>query len=157
MPERSRFMQGLFAWVGFRQTGVDYDVAKRAGGRTKWSLRRLVALGFNGIASFSTLPLIITGCIGAMLAVPSFVLALYYVVRTLVHGGDVPGYASLFVAILTIGGIQLLTLGVFGAYLGRVFEEVKRRPLYIVSDRRGFQSAARDDAGHAPPVRLMAG
>ncbi|MBM3539233.1 MAG: glycosyltransferase [Alphaproteobacteria bacterium] len=165
MPERARFMKGLFAWVGFRQTGVAYEPGPRQGGASAWSLTRLVAFAVDGLASFSTFPLVVAGYIGAILAVPSLLLGVYFVVRTLVWGVDVPGYASVMVAVLLLGSIQLLTLGLFGAYLGRVFAEVKGRPLYIVSERAGFEPAeaafsspsrpghraARPDAGGSSP------
>ena len=157
MPERARFMKGLFAWVGFRHTGVEYDVAERQAGGTSWSLHRLIAFAADGIASFSTFPLVVAGYIGAVLAVPSFLLAVFFVVRTLIFGRDVPGYASVIVAVLILGSIQLLTLGLFGAYLGRVFEEVKRRPLYVVSERAGFGGDDREMltelAASAPDAR----
>lgn len=139
MPERARFMKGLFAWVGFRQIGIEYDVAERQAGGSTWSLRRLVAFAMDGFASFSTVPLIVAGYLGAILAVPSLAEAIYLTVRTLIFGVDVPGYASVIVAVLMLGSIQLLTLGLFGAYLGRVFDEVKRRPLYVVSAKAGFR------------------
>jgi glycosyltransferase involved in cell wall biosynthesis len=142
MPERARFMKGLFAWVGFRQTGVGYEPGPRQGGTSAWSLTRLVAFAVDGLASFSTFPLLVAGYIGAILAVPSLLLGAFFVVRTLVWGVDVPGYASVMVAVLLLGSIQLLTLGLFGAYLGRVFAEVKGRPLYIVSERAGFETGA---------------
>jgi len=142
MPERARFMKGLFAWVGFRQIGIEYDVADRHGGNSAWSFRRLLAFAADGFASFSTLPLTIAGYLGAVLALPSLALAIYFTIRTLIFGVDVPGYASVIVAVLMLGSIQLLTLGLFGAYLGRVFEEVKRRPLYVVSAKAGFESGS---------------
>lgn len=138
MPERARFMKGLFAWVGFRQIGIAYEPEPRRAGASAWSLTRLVAFAVDGLASFSTFPLVVAGYLGAVLAVPSLLLGLFFVVRTLVWGVDVPGYASVMVAVLLLGSIQLLTLGLFGAYLGRVFAEVKGRPLYIVSERAGF-------------------
>jgi glycosyltransferase involved in cell wall biosynthesis len=138
MPERARFNKGLFAWVGFRHIGVDYDIANRGAGDSTWSMHRLMAFAVDGLASFSTFPLVVSGYVGAALALPSLLLGAYFVLRTLIYGTDVPGYASVMVAVLLLGSIQLLTLGLFGAYLGRVFEEVKRRPLYIVSERRGF-------------------
>ncbi|HTP84863.1 MAG TPA: glycosyltransferase family 2 protein [Alphaproteobacteria bacterium] len=142
MPERARFMKGLFAWVGFRQIGIEYDVGERRAGGSAWSFRRLLAFAADGFASFSTLPLTLAGYLGAVLALPSLVLAGWFTVRTLIFGVDVPGYASVIVAVLMLGSIQLLTLGLFGAYLGRVFEEVKRRPLYVVSDKAGFESGS---------------
>jgi glycosyltransferase involved in cell wall biosynthesis len=141
MPERARFNKGLFTWVGFQHVGVDYDIAEREAGGSTWSLHRLVAFAIDGLASFSTFPLVISGYVGAALALPSLLLGGFFVVRTLILGIDVPGYASVMVAVLILGSIQLLTLGLFGAYLGRVFEEVKRRPLYVVSDRRGFDDS----------------
>jgi glycosyltransferase involved in cell wall biosynthesis len=149
MPERARFMKGLFAWVGFRHVGVQYDVAERQAGGSSWSLHKLIAFAVDGIASFSTFPLVVAGYLGAVLAVPSFLLAVFFIVRTLIFGVDVPGYASVIVAVLLLGSIQLLTLGLFGAYLGRVFDEVKRRPLYVVSERAGF------DGGESDRVRAL--
>jgi len=156
MPERARFNKGLFTWVGFKHTGVDYDIADRETGGSTWSMHRLIAFAVDGLASFSTFPLVISGYVGAALALPSLLLGAYFVLRTLIFGIDVPGYASVMVAVLLLGSIQLLTLGLFGAYLGRVFEEVKRRPLYIVSERRGFDDRetalieARQDLGSVP-------
>ena len=140
MPERARFMKGLFAWVGFKQVGIGYEPGPRQRGASAFSLTRLVAFAVDGLASFSTFPLVVAGYIGAILAVPSLLLGVFFVVRTLFWGVDVPGYASVMVAVLLLGSIQLLTLGLFGAYLGRVFAEVKGRPLYIVSERAGFEN-----------------
>ncbi len=140
MPERARFMKGLFAWIGFRQIGVGYEPGPRQAGASAWSLTRLLAFAVDGLASFSTFPLVIAGYIGAILAVPSLLLGLFFTIRTLFWGVDVPGYASVMVAVLLLGSIQLLTLGLFGAYLGRVFAEVKGRPLFIVSERAGFEA-----------------
>lgn len=142
MPERARFMKGLFAWVGFRHTGIEYDPGERAAGGSSWSLTRLAGFAIDGLASFTTFPLVVAGYIGAVLAVPSLLLGMFFVIRTLVWGVDVPGYASVMVAVLMLGSIQLLTLGLFGAYLGRVFAEVKGRPLYVVSERQGFADVA---------------
>ena len=142
MPERARFMKGLFAWVGFRHIGIEYEPGERAAGGSSWSLARLAGFAVDGLASFTTFPLVVAGYIGAVLAVPSLLLGIFFTVRTLVWGVDVPGYASVMVAVLMLGSIQLLTLGLFGAYLGRVFAEVKGRPLYVVSERRGFAEPA---------------
>jgi polyisoprenyl-phosphate glycosyltransferase len=147
MPERARFMKGLFAWVGFRQIGVPFEPGERHGGFSAWSLRRLFGFAIDGIASFSRVPLVMATYLGVALAVPSLLLGLFFIARTLIWGVDVPGYASVIVAVLLLGGIQLLTLGLFGSYLGRVFDEVKGRPLFIVSDRAGF-----DEAAISPPA-----
>lgn len=138
MPERARFMKGLYAWVGFRHGGVPFEPPERTTGRTSFSPHRLFRFAVDALASFSTVPLVASGYIGLFLAVPSLVLSIYFIVRTIFQGVDVPGYASVIVAVLMLGSIQLLTLGLFGAYLGRVFEEVKGRPLYVESDTQGF-------------------
>jgi glycosyltransferase involved in cell wall biosynthesis len=140
LPERTRFMKGLYAWVGFRQAIVPYDVERRASGRSKWSLWRLWKLAVDGITSFSAVPLKVWSFIGLLFAIAAFGYGGYFVVRTLVRGADVPGFASLMVMILLLGGLQLLSLGVIGEYLGRVYDEVKARPLYIVRQRYGFDA-----------------
>ncbi|MBD2071652.1 glycosyltransferase family 2 protein [Leptolyngbya sp. FACHB-671] len=140
MTERTRFMKGLFAWVGFRQTFILYDRAERYKGRTKWNYWRLWNLAVDGITSFSVLPLKVWSYVGFSLAITTFLYAMFLIIRTLISGIDVPGYASLMVAILFIGGVQLLTLGIIGEYLGRVYEEVKGRPLYLVRNSYGIDA-----------------
>jgi glycosyltransferase involved in cell wall biosynthesis len=139
MPERTRFMKGLFAWVGFKNTAIFYDRAERYRGRTKWNYWRLWNLAVDGITSFSSVPLKVWSYLGLVLSVFAFLYASFLIVRTLIWGVDVPGYASLMVVILFLGGVQLITLGIIGEYLGRVYEEVKRRPLYLVRDAYGFE------------------
>jgi polyisoprenyl-phosphate glycosyltransferase len=141
MPERTRFMKGIFAWVGFRQTFILYDRAERYKGRTKWNYWRLWNLAVDGITSFSVLPLKVWSYVGFSLAIAAFLYAMFLIIRTLILGIDVPGYASLMVATLFIGGVQLLTLGIIGEYLGRVYEEVKGRPLYLVRASYGVDAA----------------
>jgi polyisoprenyl-phosphate glycosyltransferase len=138
MPERSRFMKGIFAWVGFRQIGVPYEPEKRHEGQSGWRFGKLFHFAVDGLTAFSNFPLIAWGYIGGLIAMASLAAGTYFLVRTMVAGVDVPGYASVMVAILFFGGVQLLTLGILGSYLGRVFEEVKGRPLYVVSDFVGF-------------------
>lgn len=140
MPERTRFMKGLFAWVGFKQTAILYDRPQRYKGTTKWNYWKLWNLAVDGITSFSFLPLKVWSYIGLMLSLPSFFYATFLILRTLILGIDVPGYASTMVTVLFLGGIQLITLGIIGEYLARVYEEVKRRPLYLVRDRYGFDN-----------------
>ena len=142
LPERSRMMKGLFAWVGFRQTYVPYERPPRFAGCSQWSFGRLCKLALDGITSFSSWPLRIWSFVGATIALLAFAYAVFLVVRTLAQGVDVPGYASLMVVVLFVGGVQLVGLGVLGEYLGRVFEEVKDRPLYLIMDRRGFGEAS---------------
>lgn len=132
MPERNRFMKGLFAWVGFNSAGVPYERPQRAAGTTKWSNWRLWNFALDGLFSFSTLPLRVWTYIGAVVAVLSFSYGSFIVVRVLMLGIDIPGYASLLTVVLFLGGLQLLSIGVLGEYLGRLFIEVKGRPLYVI-------------------------
>ena len=140
MPERTRFMKGLFAWVGFKQTSVIYDRPSRYKGETKWNYWKLWNFAIDGITSFSFLPLKVWSYVGLLVAIPSFFYASFLVIRTLIYGIDFPGYASIMVAVLFLGGVQLVSLGVLGEYLGRVYEEVKGRPLYLVRESYGFDS-----------------
>ena len=138
LPERTRFMKGLFAWVGYKQTAIVFDREPRFQGATTWNYWKLWNFALDGIISFSFLPLKIWSYIGIFISLVSFLYASFLVVRTLFFGIDVPGYASLMVAILFLGGIQLITVGIIGEYLGRVYEEVKARPLYLVREKFGF-------------------
>jgi glycosyltransferase involved in cell wall biosynthesis len=138
MPERNRFMKGLFAWVGFNQTAIYYDRDPRLAGETSWNYIKLWRLAVDGITSFSATPLKVWSYLGLFLSLTALIYAVYLVVRVMVHGVDVPGYASMMVVILFMGGMQLITLGVIGEYLGRIFTEVKRRPLYLIKETRGF-------------------
>lgn len=135
LPERRRFMKGLFAWVGFKTTTVDYVRAPRVGGKTKFSGWKLWNFALEGITSFSTAPLRVWTYLGTSFATIGFLYALYIILRTLVFGVDVPGYASLLTAILFLGGIQLIGIGVIGEYVGRIYIESKQRPIYIVRNR----------------------
>ncbi|MGE5547498.1 MAG: glycosyltransferase family 2 protein [Solirubrobacterales bacterium] len=138
MPEHTRFMKGLYAWVGFKQVTMPYDVAPRAAGETKFNLLRLWRLAIDGITSFTAVPLKVWTFVGMLAAFFGLFYGLVIIAKTLVLGIDVPGYASLMVAVLFFGGIQLISLGVIGEYLGRVFSEVKQRPLYVVRNAIGF-------------------
>jgi polyisoprenyl-phosphate glycosyltransferase len=138
LQERNRFMKGLFNWVGFSRIGVDYHREMRVAGKTKWNYWRLWNFALDGITSFTTLPLRVWVYVGVITALAAFVYASFLVVRTLILGVDVPGYASLMVAVLFMGGIQLLSLGILGEYVGRLYNEAKGRPLYLVRHRIGF-------------------
>jgi polyisoprenyl-phosphate glycosyltransferase len=135
MPERLRFMKGLYAWAGCHHVGVPYAPPPRRHGSSAMSMRRLTGFGLDGIVAFSRLPLAISGWIGAAIALVALVYGGFLALRTLIVGVDVPGYASIMVGIMLLGGVQLLALGVLGAYVGRIYEEIKQRPLYIVSER----------------------
>ena len=134
MRERHRFMKGLFAWVGYQQVEVPYVRAPRAGGMTKWNYWRLWNLSLEGITSFSIRPLQFASYFGFIIAL----LALFYggviVFKTVIYGNDVAGYPSLVTIVLFLGGVQLMTLGIIGEYIGRIFNETKQRPLYLVAE-----------------------
>lgn len=133
-PERNRFMKGLFAWVGFHQTEVSYSRPERESGSTSWNYWKLWNFAIDGITSFSTLPLRVWTYVGSLTAFLSIIYAFYLIVRTLMWGVDVPGYASTITAVLVLGGLQLVSLGVLGEYLGRTYLETKQRPLYLVRE-----------------------
>lgn len=139
LPERRRFMKGLFAWVGFKQTSIEYDREPRHQGETKWNYWKLWNFALEGITSFSFLPLRVWSYLGLLIALISFIYASFLLLRTLIYGIDVPGYASIMVAVLFLGGVQMVSLGFIGEYLGRVYDEVKQRPLYLVRDCYGFE------------------
>ncbi len=139
-PERARFMKGLFSWVGFKTCHVDYVRAERETGTSKWRYWRLWNFAIDGITSSTTVPLRIWSYLGGITALAAFAYAAFLVVRTLAFGADVPGYASLMVVVLMFGGLNLLSLGVIGEYLGRTYTEVKGRPLYIVDQTFGFEA-----------------
>ncbi len=136
LPERQRFMKGLFAWIGFRTATVDYARAARVGGASRFSGWTLWNFALEGFTSFSTVPLRAWTYIGGLGALLTFLYALFIILRTLVLGIDVPGYASLLVAVLFLGSLQLLSVGLLGEYIGRVYLESKQRPIYVV--RREF-------------------
>ncbi len=139
MPERARFMKGLFSWVGFSQATVYYDRCPRHAGATSWNYWQLWNFALDGFTSFSSIPLKVWSYLGLVFSLLSFVYAGFLVLRTLIRGIDVPGYASIMVVMLFLGGIQLISLGVLGEYMGRIYDEVKGRPLYIVRDRYGVK------------------
>lgn len=132
LPESRRFMKGLFAWVGFRTAYIDYTRPARVAGETKFNGWRLWNFALEGITSFSTEPLRIWTYLGVFVSLISFSFATFIVLRALIHGIDVPGYASLMVAVTFLGGLQLIGIGVLGEYLGRTYIESKRRPVFLI-------------------------
>ncbi len=151
LRERTRFMKGIFAWVGYRQTAIFYDRAPRFRGKTQWNYWRLWNLAVEGITSFSSWPLRVWSYLGLGISLLALLYGLFLIIRTLLFGSDVPGYASLAVIMLFLGGIQLISLGVIGEYLGRIFEEVKGRPLYLVQGAFGFDSTLKGSQVEANP------
>ena len=146
MREHARFSKGLYAWIGFKSASVPFDVAERVHGESKFSYRKLTHLALDGLMSFSTLPLKVWSYIGMTTSLLALTLAGFYLIRTLILGVDVPGFASLIVSITFFAGIQLLSLGIIGEYIGRIFAEVKRRPLYLIEERVGLDPLAADDS-----------
>jgi glycosyltransferase involved in cell wall biosynthesis len=140
LRERSRFMKGLFTWVGFRQVSVPFVRAPRHSGRSKFSFWRLWNFALEGMTSFSFAPLRLAMYSGLAISFCAFVFAIWIVVKTLAFGVDWPGYASLMVTILFLGGVQLVALGLIGEYIGRIYNEVKQRPLYVIAERSGESS-----------------
>lgn len=134
LPERNRFMKGLMTWVGFRSGFVHFEVAERAAGQSSWSFKNLFTLALNGLTAFSNVPLRIWSLFGILISTSSLIYLAYLVISTLVFGIDTPGFASLMCGILFMGGIQLISLGVIGEYIGRIFTEVKDRPIYIIAE-----------------------
>jgi glycosyltransferase involved in cell wall biosynthesis len=134
LPERNRFFKGLASWIGFRQIRVDYEPAARAHGVTTFSPARLVGLSIEGLTSFSVAPLRLASLLGALLATVAFLFGLSILWETWVSGKSVPGYPSLVVGLMTIGGVQLIMIGIVGEYIGKILSELKARPIYFVAE-----------------------
>lgn len=158
LPENRRFMKGIFAWVGFEPTYIDYHREPRASGVSKFSGWKLWRFAVEGITSFSDVPLVIWTYIGVLISSLAMAYASFIVGRTLIFGVDVPGFASILVGILFLGGIQILGIGILGEYIGRIYSEVKRRPAYLVARRyeaaiSGDEDKSRsDDEQGKPPA-----
>lgn len=140
LPEKTRFMKGIFAWLGFPTTTIYFERPARFAGQTSWNYWKLWRFALDGIFAFTTLPLQVWTYLGAGISLLSFLYATLLIFRTLLHGVEVPGYASTMVVILFLGGIQLISLGIIGEYVGRIYKEVKGRPIYIVAETYGFYS-----------------
>lgn len=134
LPESSRFSKGIFSWVGYKTHTIEVEDRPRVAGETKWSLFKSIRYGLDGLVSFSTVPLRISTFLGIIASAAGFIYAIYIVVKTLVSGIDAPGFATLACLILIMGGLNLLFLGVLGEYIGRIYKETKRRPLYLIRE-----------------------
>ncbi len=154
MGERARFSKGLYAWIGFKSIGVPFDVAERHAGVSKFSYRTLTRFALDGLMSFSTLPLKVWTYVGTFISFCSLLAAIYYIAQTVTFGVDVPGYASLIVSIMFFAGVQLMSLGIIGEYIGRIFAEVKRRPLYLVAERLEDDAAVQPTDPTRAPARV---
>ena len=135
--ESQRYTKGMFSWIGFEKKEIPYQPENRAAGQSKWNYFKLVNLAIEGITSFTIVPLRIASLLGCILALTAMLYMLFIVVKTLLYGGDVPGYPSLISLILFIGGVQIFFLGIIGEYLGRIFNESKHRPLYLIKELDG--------------------
>ncbi len=140
--ERNRFVRGMVAWIGFRQTAIDYERQVRAAGETKYPLRKMVRFAADAVFSFSHVPLRIATGLGLVVSTLSFAYGVFTILVRLFHWGVVEGWASLMVAVTFLGGVQLVSLGIIGEYLGRVYDEVKQRPLYVGEVERARHDAA---------------
>jgi len=134
MPERSRFFKGLSSWIGFRQVRVDYEPAARAHGTTSWNVWTLIGLSIEGLTSFSVAPLRVASMLGLLLAATALLFGAWILLQTILYGQDVPGYPSLVVGLMVLGGVQLLMIGVLGEYVGKLLSEIKARPVYFVAE-----------------------
>jgi glycosyltransferase involved in cell wall biosynthesis len=134
LPERNRFMKGLYAWVGFKSIAMPFVPHEREGGQTSFNTRGLSRLALSGITSFSVMPLQVWTVSGAIISMLSVLYGIYVIIKTMVMGNDVSGWPTLTVAIMLFSGIQLFSIGVLGEYIGRIFNEVKQRPLYVLAD-----------------------
>ena len=141
LPESNRFMKGLFAWIGYKQVVVEYDRHPRAAGETKWPYFKLLNFAIEGITGFSVVPLRLASYAGFLTALSAFVYALFLLVKTLTIGDSVKGFPTLILTILILGGLQLMAMGIIGEYLGRLFMESKRRPLFLLDEYKPPQAA----------------
>jgi glycosyltransferase involved in cell wall biosynthesis len=134
LPERNRFMKGLLTWPGFRSTHIFFERPARCAGTTKWKPHKLVGLAINGLTSFSIVPLRVASLLGAVISLGAFFFGIVVIIKRLLVGDAVQGYASLMSVIVFLGGVQLLALGVMGEYIGRIYIESKQRPLYVITE-----------------------
>src|SRR5664279_2043897 len=146
LPERNRFFKGLASWIGFRQIRVDYEPAARAHGITTFSAGRLVGLSIEGLTSFSVAPLRFASLFGLLLATGAFLFGISILWETLTTGRSVPGYPSLVVGLMTIGGVQLIMIGIVGEYIGKILSELKARPIYFVAEHSHKRAEAKESA-----------
>ena len=154
LPERNRFFKGLASWIGFRQIRVDYEPAERIHGSTTWNLYSLIGLSIEGLTSFSVAPLRIASLLGLLLAAGAFIFGMQILIETVVFGEKVPGYPSVVVGLMVLGGVQLIMIGIMGEYIGKILSELKARPVYFVAEHT-FKTAESAGAGD-PQARSAA-
>jgi glycosyltransferase involved in cell wall biosynthesis len=158
MPERNRFFKGLSSWIGFRQARVDYEPAPRAHGATTWNVWTLIGFSIEGLTSFTVAPLRLASLLGLFLAASALLFGVWILIETLLFGEDVPGYPSLVVGLMVLGGVQLLMIGILGEYVGKLLSEIKGRPVYFVAEHttKSAEEAVSDLAKPRPPTQHAA-
>jgi glycosyltransferase involved in cell wall biosynthesis len=139
LPERNRFIPGLRSWLGFKQSSVIYDRTDRAAGKPKQTLRRLIHYAMDAIFSFSYRPLRWVTYMGLMVSTATFGLALWYIFDFFYHRKPITGFTTTIVCVLFLGGVQMIAIGILGEYIGRIYEEIKQRPLYVVREKLGVE------------------
>jgi polyisoprenyl-phosphate glycosyltransferase len=154
LPERNRFFKGLASWIGFRQVRVDYKPAERRHGRSTWNLYRLIGLSIEGLTSFSVAPLRIASLLGLLMAGSALVFGIKILCEVLFFGVAVPGYPSVVVGLMVLGGVQLIMIGIMGEYIGKILSELKGRPVYFVAEHS--VKTADEEETSAPAVRTAA-
>jgi polyisoprenyl-phosphate glycosyltransferase len=155
LPERNRFFKGLASWIGFRQIRVDYEPEERIHGRTTWNMYSLIGLSIEGLTSFSVAPLRLAVLLGLLLAGAAFVFGVQILIETVFFGQSVPGYPSVIVGLMVLGGVQLIMIGIVGEYIGKILSELKARPVYFVAEH-SLKPAESAGAVDDPPARSAA-
>ena len=155
MPERNRFFKGLASWIGFRQIRVDYEPAARSHGQSTWNVFSLLGLSVEGLTSFSVAPLRIASLLGLLLAGAALIFGVQILLETMLYGKDVPGYPSVIVGLMVLGGVQLIMIGIMGEYIGKILSELKARPVYFVAEHT-LKTAGDASRAEAPPARSAA-
>jgi len=155
LPERNRFFKGLTSWIGFRQVRVDYEPEERIHGRTTWNLYSLIGLSIEGLTSFSVAPLRLASLLGLLLALGAFIFGVQILIETVVYGQRVPGYPSVIVGLMVLGGVQLIMIGIMGEYIGKILSEIKGRPVYFVAEHT-LKTAEVAAALDQPPAQSAA-
>ncbi len=155
LPERNRFFKGLASWIGFRQIRVDYEPASRTAGSSAWNLHSLVGLSIEGLTSFSVAPLRLASLLGLLLAGVAFIFGVEILIETVVFGHSVPGYPSVIIGLMVLGGVQLIMIGIMGEYIGKILSELKARPVYFVAEHT-LKTAERPGLADDPSTRSAA-
>jgi glycosyltransferase involved in cell wall biosynthesis len=155
LPERNRFFKGLASWIGFRQIRVDYEPSARAHGTTKWNVSALLGLSIEGLTSFSVAPLRLASLLGLLMAFAALIFGVQILIETVIYGHSVPGYPSMIVGLMVLGGVQLIMIGIVGEYIGKILSELKARPVYFVAEHSLKTAEGAESAGE-PPARSAA-